>query len=74
MCTPFFKYYSELTLRKLRIERENRLKDVKYAILLEVESTEFIERFLGVVKKESGSRALTIKYKNTYFMVILNLN
>lgn len=42
MCTPFFKYYSEWTLRKLRMERENRLKDVKYAFLLEVESTEFI--------------------------------
>lgn len=54
--------------------RENRLKDVKYAILLEVESTEFIQRLLGVVNKESRSKASTIKYKNTYFMFILNIN
>ena len=56
------------------MDRENMLKDVKYAILLQVECTEFIQRLLGVVNKESGRKALTIKYKNTYFMFILNLN
>lgn len=34
MSPPFFKYYGESIVIKLRMERENRVKHVEYAILL----------------------------------------